>query len=210
MRQVFLSKDANGNISFIRDDMPYYDILEKSKRIILLIKNNDAVKVVGKPLKKINNLPSELLKLIKTSKFDIDLNIMEYGYLSNIPIMLENLVYRKIFNSLDNSPQAFCVVDYLEYLLTSKKITFKEYCQILSLMIKQNYAYLPLNSKVLFFLIQNNGYIIDNSITHIFDSLITDGYNKEYVTLNILSTIHIIWDEMIPNDIKIKWNDYLM
>jgi tetratricopeptide (TPR) repeat protein len=205
-----LVKDTNGNVFIIKDDIPYNDIFEKSKRIIIFIKNNNAVKIVGRPLQIINYLPQELFELIKSSKFDIDLNIIEYAFLSNTPIMLENIVYRRMFNALKNTPRAFCVVDYLVYLLYQNKITFGKYCEMLLLMSKQNYVSLPLNSKVLYFLIQNNGYIIDSSITHIFDSFISDDYNKEYVTVNILSTILIIWNTMIPNDIKNKWTDYLI
>jgi hypothetical protein len=206
---IFIS-NIDGNITISNDNIPYNELSEKVRRIIDFIKNNKAVKLVGKPLQIVNKLPAELLHLNKPHEFDMDFDIIEYAFLSNTLIMLENNFLRKLYNSLEKSPQAICVVDYIQYLLKQKRMAFNKYCQILLLMLKQNYALLPLNYKIIYNLIHNNGYIIDDSIKPIFDMFISEVYNKEYVLKNIISVILIIWNTLIHNDIKYKWTDYLI
>ena len=168
------------------------------------------LKIIGNPLKTINILSPELLETIRLTKFNLDFNVIQCGYISNIPIMLENMTLRKMFNILDNSPQSFCIIDYLIYLLELNKITFKNYCKCLSIMFKQNYSIIPFNWRILLQLIENNGYIIDDSMTYIFDNLCSNIYNKNYSIINIISIILAIWNTIIHNEIKYKWTDYLM
>jgi len=206
----FLSKDENGNVHFTKDNIPYNKIYDKSKRIINFINCNNNIKIVGDPLVTINSLPPKLFETIKLSKFNLDFNIIQCGYTANIPIMLENMILRKMFNILDNSPQSFCIIDYLLYLLETNKITFINYCNCLTNMLKQNYSIIPFNWRVLSHLIERNGYIIDDSITYIFDNLCSNIYNQNYSIVEIISIIFAIWNAIIHNEIKYKWTDYLM
>jgi tetratricopeptide (TPR) repeat protein len=204
----FLSKDDNGHVGFSKDNIPYNKILEKTRRIIAFLNENKNVKICGKPLKTVNKLPSELIKLVQSDKLDFDLDVIQYGYTANYPIMLENLLFRQLFNSIINSPQAFCIVDYLAFLLEKKRINFEKYCRSLAVLSEQNYVCLPFTHRVLIYLIQENGYIIDSRIVHIFDSLFSLNYNDRYVYIYIISTIVLLWNILIPHDIKHKWTDY--
>jgi hypothetical protein len=205
----FLSKDNNGHVSIGKDDIPYNKILDKAKRIITFLSENKNVKVCGKPLKTVNKLPAEIIKLLQLGEFGFDLDVIQYGYTANCPIMLESLLFRQLFNSISNSPQAFCVIDYLEFLLAENKISFEKYSKSLAILSKQNYACLPFTHHVLIYLIQENGYIIDSHITHIFDSLFSLNYNEYYVYRYIISTIILLWNMLIPNNIKCKWTNYI-
>jgi tetratricopeptide (TPR) repeat protein len=205
----FLSKDNSGYVSFSKDDIPYNKILEKEKRIIAFLNENKNVKVCGRPLKTVNKLPVEIIKLLKMNKFDFDLDVIQYGYTADCPIMLENLSFRQLFNSIDSSPQSFCVIDYLGFLLTENKISFAKYSKSLAILSKQNYVCLPFTHHVLIYLIQENGYIIDNHITHIFDSLFSVNYNERYVFIYVMSTIVSLWNIVLSSDIKYRWTDYL-
>lgn len=206
----FLSKDNSGHVSFSKDDIPYNKILEKTERIITFLNGNRNVKICGKPLKPVNKLPVEIIKLLQLGKFDFDLDVIQYGYTANCPIMLENLLFRQLFNSINSSPQAFCVIDYLGFLLTENRISFAKYSKSLSILSKQNYVCLPFTHHVLIYLIQENGYIIDNHITHIFDSLFSVNYNEHYVFIYVMSTIVSLWNILLPSDIKYRWTDYLL
>jgi tetratricopeptide (TPR) repeat protein len=205
----FLSKDTSGHVSFSKDDIPYNDILKKAKRIITFLTTTKSIKICGKPLKTVNKLPVEIIKLLQFDKCDFDLDVIQYGYMANCPIMLENLLFRQLFNSISNSPQSFCVIDYLGFLLAEKKIGIKKYSLSLAILSKQNYVCLPFTHHVLIYLIQENGYIIDSHITHIFDSLFSVNYNKRYVYLYVTSTIILLWNMLMPSDIKYKWTNYL-
>jgi hypothetical protein len=205
-----LSKDTSGHIAFNKDDIPYDKILEKTKRIITLLNENKSVKICGKPLKTANKMPAELIKLVQSERFDLDLDVIQYGYTANCPVMLENAMFRQLFNSINNSPQAFCAIDYLQFLLSENKITFEKYCRSLALLSKQNYACLPFTHHVLLYLIQENGYIIDNHIMPVFDSLFSKDYNERYVFIYTISTIILLWNILIPSDIKYRWTDYLL
>jgi hypothetical protein len=205
----FLSKDTSGHVSFSKDEIPYNNILKKAKRIIAFLTTTKNIKICGKPLKTVNKLPVEIIKLLQLREFDFDLDVIQYGYAANCPIMLENLLFRQLFNSINNSPQAFCVIDYLGFLLTENKIGIEKYSQSLAILSKQNYVCLPFTHHVLIHLIQKNGYIIDSHITHIFDSLFSENYNERYVYLYVTSTIILLWNMLIPSDLKHKWTNYL-
>jgi hypothetical protein len=205
-----LSKDGDGHVSFTRDDIPYNDILEKARRIIAFLSKNKSVKICGIPLKTVNKIPVELLKLKQADKFDFDLDVIQYGYMSNSPAMIENLIFRRLFNSLANSPQAFCAIDYLRFLLSEKRITFDKYSRSLAVLSKQNYVCLPFTHHALLYLIQENGYIIDDHIRYIFDSLFSVDYNEHYVFIYIVSTIVSLWNLLLPSDIKYRWTNYLL
>jgi hypothetical protein len=205
-----LMKDNNGNIIYRHDSIPYNEIYEKSKRIITFINENKSIFVVGKPLEIKNKLPPELITLINSAKFETELNIIECAYLSNIPILLENTTFRDLFDSFENSPKSISTIDYMKYLISYGKISFGRYCRALSLMSSQNYASLPFNYRVLLYLIQENGFIIDISITRVFDAICSDNYNKNFTIITLVSTICSIWNIIIHNEVKYKWSNYLL
>ena len=208
--KLLLNKDKNGNLVITEDTIPYKEILDKSERIIAFINNNKSVKLVGRPLKIVNKPIQDLSNFINSSKSNNDFSIVEYGYLSNNPVMLESILSRSLFNSFNTQSKAFGIVDYLRFLVSIENISFIKYCQILSLMAKQNYAILPFDYNVIYCLIKNNGYIIDDSIIFIFDIFCSDDYNKEYSYKHIIAIIVVLWNDMIHNEIKYKWTDYLM
>ena len=205
----FLAKGNDGKLHFLQDNIQYNLIYEKSKRIIEFIKTNKNIIIVGKPLILVNKPSSELLKLSQSVKYENEVIILEYAYISNTPIMLENASFREIYDSLEKSPKSIGIIDFLLYLIEQNKISFNRYCTILSLMSKQNYVCLPFSHKILIQLIQENGYIIDERITHVFDDICSGIYNMEKITMEIILTIFIIWNITITNEIKRKWSYYL-
>jgi hypothetical protein len=206
----YLLKDHDGHVGFFKDDIPYDTILKKGKKILEFIEECKSVCIVGKPLKTENKLPPSLLKLIRSKKIDFDLDVIEYGYISKCSIMLENSLFRQLFNSFENSPKAFCIVDYLLFLVSKNKITTEKYCKSLSLLLKHNYACLPFNCQILFYLIENNGFLIDEHITYIFDELFTEIYDKQSICYCMVDTIILLWSELLPSEVKYKWTDYLV
>jgi hypothetical protein len=204
-----LIRDAQNNIRFIKGQYPYEKWINIGKRICDFIKNNKNIEIVGTPIPQINTLPKEFKKLYKmtTSTFDID--VLVYGYTADYPIMFENNLFRLLYNSLEKSPQSFCIVDYLKFLLHHHYISIYQYYSYIIKLCKANYMLLPIDSGLIFYsLDEHNGYTINPDNEFIYDSIDSTYYNTNYIIENILVAIYFIWQQFIPTEVKERITDY--
>jgi hypothetical protein len=205
-----LVKDSDDHLRFVQTCYPYEKWSSIAKRIVGFIKSSSKVNIVGKPLKAKNIMPEDFKKLYNKSLFTFDLDVLTWAYSVGCPIMFENQIFRHCYNSFSNSPQSFCVIDYLVFMENNNFITYKTYILDILKLCKSNYMLVPIHFNIIIFSLEYYGYIIGIDNEYIFNTLFSDYYNLAFSSANTIVALLIIWCKCIPTEVKIYVTNYFL
>jgi hypothetical protein len=185
------------------------DRIERLKSFVL---SGDTVQVIGAVLIPKKTIPKHIdefllnYKNVSVSESDT----MRFSYLEDCHAMIESVALRAVFNSFNNSPLSFAIDSLLKYLLEKSMISQEKYFSSLTLLIENNYKEIPISVKHLLFIIRYEGYTILQTHAKVFNLFASQEYDfKENANMLAYLLSHI-WNDMIPENKKYEWSDYLL
>lgn len=170
--------------------------------------DNDSVKIVGRQLEPVKQLPAEWEKDFQSYSF-IEKETIRYGYESNIPIMLESSLHRALLQSDRNAPPVFEIESVLGRLVHEKKIIEIRYILCVCKLMQIDYRAITFNFRFLFALVKYYGFTDSEYANKIFSLLEDAGvYNKDWAVETILMPfLALLWNTYIPETPKIFWTE---